>query len=181
MNKIGLVRLVILCLSLVETILVIEHALGQMRPPVLTHPFLPPLLPNDDDFQLIFSTMSSNSLILATAGWFTVGLMTWWGRRLPNAWKEAGIDSDVFNLMVKMRGASSRLAVLQHLDPPSHRTELSEVLGLDWKEVDRNLSILQKHGLVSIIVTSGSIKMYGLTNLGRAILRLVSELNQPEK
>jgi hypothetical protein len=55
-----------------------------------------------------------------------------------------------------MRGGTSRLALMQSLETPRHRQELSEVTGIDWKEVDRELGALEKYGLVKVYAQSGS-------------------------
>ena len=57
-----------------------------------------------------------------------------------------GFGSDVFDLMIGMRGAGSRVSLLQNMESPKHRLELSELTGIDWKEVDRQLSVLRSTG-----------------------------------
>ena len=78
--------------------------------------------------------------------------------------------------MVKMRGSTSRLALLRGLETPRHRNELSEITGIDWKEVDRQLGVFEKYGLAKVYVSSGTIKMYQLTEHGRLLLQLMDEL-----
>ena len=180
MRRTDYLRLTVISFSILETILGIDYAIVRVAPAQVAHGFKPPPIPNNY-LQHVFGIMWSGSIPLAVTGWFTVGLITWWRKGLPPRWREAGIDNDLFNLMVKMRGAFPRLAILQHLDHPRHRSELSELTGIDWKDVDRYLNSLQKYGLVSITAESGSIKMYALTGQGKLILKLVSELDNNPK
>lgn len=83
--------------------------------------------------------------------------------------------------MIKMRGGSSRLTLLQHLDSPKHRFELSEVTGIDWKEVDRQIGVLEKHMLIKMYAQSGAVKLYEMTEQGRLLLKVIDELNSSER
>jgi predicted ArsR family transcriptional regulator len=97
--------------------------------------------------------------------------------QIKNVFLKRGLSSDVFNLMVGMRGGTSRLALLQSLETPRHRQELAEVTGIDWKEVDRELGILEKYGLVKMYAQSGSVKLYQTTEQGGLLVKLIEELN----
>ncbi len=79
--------------------------------------------------------------------------------------------------MMGMRGASFRLSLLQNMEDPRHRLELSEITGIDWKEVDRQLSVLEKYGLAKMHAQSGSVKLYQVTEHGKLLLKLVQELD----
>jgi len=81
-------------------------------------------------------------------------------------------------LMINMRGAKSRLTLLNHLDKPRQRAELSKLSGLDWKEVDREVDLLQRFGLITLYAESGSVKLYKLSEQGRLMLKLVTELRE---
>lgn len=91
-------------------------------------------------------------------------------------WKGAGFTKDVYDIMNRMRGSNSRLTLLRNMVEPRHRQELSELTGIDWKEVDRELSILATYGLVQTYVQSGSVKLYQVTEQGRVLLRLMDDL-----
>jgi len=89
---------------------------------------------------------------------------------------KAGFDKSVYDLMVKMRGSGSRLSILQSLvQSPHHRNELSEMTGIDWKEVDRQIGLLWQHGFVSVDAQAGPVKMYKLTEQGRSLVKLMDE------
>lgn len=92
-------------------------------------------------------------------------------------WKDAGLTKEVHDLMMRMKGGKSRLALLQEMSSPRHRSELSELTGFNWKEVDRELGLLQRYGLVTVQAQSGSIRMYGLTEQGRMLLKLMEGLS----
>ena len=131
-----------------------------------------------------FSNHSSiyyQSLIpISIASWigFAV-LFTFWKVSYDrSAWRKAGFDKNVYDLMVKMRGGNSRLELLRNLESPKQRNELSHLTGIDWKEVDRQVNLLQTYGLVSVYANSGSVKIYKLTEHGHLFLKLTSELNR---
>jgi len=88
-----------------------------------------------------------------------------------------GFDGDVYNLMIGMRGSSSRLALLESMETPRHRLELSEITGIDWKEVDRQVAVLEKFGLVKVHAQSGTMRLFQITEQGKVIIKLVEELN----
>lgn len=119
--------------------------------------------------------LSTYSLPLALGGWFVFGIVLWRGR-IPSIWRRTGFDKEVYDLMIKMRGSHSRIQILHQLDKPRHRNELSELTGLDWKEVDRQLGLLERHGLVRLLVQSGAVRIYALTDHGKLLLSLINEL-----
>ena len=67
------------------------------------------------------------------------------------------------------------------MESPKHRHELSELTGIDWKEVDRQLSVMEKYGLVKVQVQSGTVKLYQVTEQGRLLLKLVEELSGSDR
>ncbi|MEM0117816.1 MAG: hypothetical protein QXV32_05160 [Conexivisphaerales archaeon] len=110
---------------------------------------------------------------LSISTWAAFGLTVWLGRSARNSFVRSGFDDDIYELMVKMKGSGSRVLLLRNLEEPKHRFDLANSLGLDWKEVDRQLNILQKYGLVSVAATSGSVRMYKITEQGRALIKLI--------
>ena len=120
---------------------------------------------------------------LSIAGWIAVGLVVFQGRtskgsRVKSLFAKMGFGVDIYDLMVGMRGAGSRVSLLQSMEAPRHRLELSEITGIDWKEVDRQLSILEKYGLVKVHAQSGTVKLYQMTEQGKLLLNLIEELNK---
>jgi DNA-binding HxlR family transcriptional regulator len=71
--------------------------------------------------------------------------------------------------------------LLQNLEEPKHRFELTKVTGIDWKEVDRQLRVLENYGLVRVIAQSGTVKMYQITEQGRVLVKLIDDLTNKEK
>ncbi len=78
---------------------------------------------------------------------------------------------------ITMRGGGSRITLLENMETPKNRLELSELTGIDWREVDREVSILEKYGLVKIYAQTGTVKMYQVTEQGKLLMNLVGELN----
>ena len=97
--------------------------------------------------------------------------------RVKSIFATRGFGSDVYDLMIGMRGSGSRVSLLQNMESPRHRLELSERTGIDWKEVDRQLSVLERYGLVKVYAQSGTVKLYQVTEHGKLLLKLVGELD----
>ena len=116
---------------------------------------------------------------VAISSWVGFGVVFafWRGNYGRSVWREAGLDKSVYDLMVKMRGGNSRLELLRNLESPKQRNELSQLTGIDWKEVDRQVNLLHSYGLVSVYAETGSVKIYKLTEQGQLILKLIGELN----
>jgi hypothetical protein len=121
---------------------------------------------------------------LSVVGWAAVGLVVFQGRvsgyqrsRVRGIFSKRGFGTDVFDLMMGMRGSVSRVSLLQNMESPRHRLELSELTGIDWKEVDRQLSVLEKYGFVKVYAQSGNVKLYRSTEQGKLLLKLVGELS----
>lgn len=127
--------------------------------------------------QTVYLVLWKNSVTLSLTSWAVLGV-TFFRRGTSREWRRFGFDKEVFNLMVVMRGARSRLRLLTFLNQPMHRAELSELSGLDWKEVDRELGLLQRFGLVTLEAESGSVKIYKLNEQGKLIIKLIEELRK---
>jgi len=52
---------------------------------------------------------------------------------------------------------------------------------MDWKEVDRQLRVLENYGLVHVIAQSGTVKMYQITERGLVLMKLIDDLANKEK
>jgi predicted transcriptional regulator len=118
-----------------------------------------------------------NSFPLAATSW-AVLCITFFRGGISRKWRSLGFDKDVFSLMVVMKGAQSRVSLLANLNEPRHKTELTRLAGLDWKEVDREIKLLERLGLISLYAQSGSVKMYKLSEHGKLLLKLISELKE---
>ena len=126
------------------------------------------------------------SVPLAAGGWVVVGAVLLQGRiaggfrrsRVKSLFASRGFGPDVYDLMVTMRGGGSRITLLENMETPRNRLELSELTGIDWREVDREISILEKYGLVKIYAQTGTVKMYQVTEQGKLLMNLVGELSK---
>ncbi len=119
---------------------------------------------------------------LGAAGWATVVSIVLQGRagrctKIRRLFAQEGLGADVYDLMMGMRGGTSRLALLQHMETPRHKHELSELTGIDWKEVNRELGLLEEYGLVKMYAQSGTIRLYRVTEQGSLLVKLIVELN----
>ncbi len=83
-----------------------------------------------------------------------------------------GYDKSVYRIF-SARGGASRLAILQSLDSPKLRGEIARMTGSDWKEVDRNVKILELANLVKIHYSHGSVLVYTLTENGKRLLYIM--------
>jgi DNA-binding transcriptional ArsR family regulator len=92
-----------------------------------------------------------------------------------------GFDSDVFKLLVRTRGAQTRVRLLQALSRPKNRRELAHELGYDWNVIDRHIKILLEYGIISESSACGNVRLYQLTNQGQTLLRLIEDLHAAER
>lgn len=127
-----------------------------------------------------FGPLWNLSVPLSISGWGFTGVFLLWRRETVKTWKNAGLNKEIYDLMNRMRGGQSRLSLLRSMAEPRHRQELSELTGIDWKEVDREVSVLEKHGLIKMTAQSGSVRMYQITEQGRLLMKLIDDL-QPDR
>jgi len=121
------------------------------------------------------------SVHLSVGGLIAIGLVWFQGRggqrsRLRKMFAGQGFSSDIYDLMIGMRGATSRMTLLRTMETPRYRNELSEMTGIDWKEVDRQVGVMEKYGLVKIYAQAGNVKLYQTTEQGRLLLKFIDEL-----
>jgi predicted transcriptional regulator len=103
------------------------------------------------------------------------GLVVWRGR-VRQRWECVGLDEDLFVLFVKTKGAETRIELLESLtSSDKDRFQLSHQLNLAWRAVDRQITILVEHGLVHERVAYGQVKIYGITQLGKRLLKNLRE------
>ena len=95
-------------------------------------------------------------------------------------WSRNYFDYDVFRLVVRTRGASTRQRILRQLVQPMNRYQLARELGMDWKNVDRHVDLLLRHGLLETVEGSGE-RAYRLSERGRRLLELLEELSEIER
>ncbi len=95
-------------------------------------------------------------------------------------WSRNYFDYDVFRLVVRMRGASTRQRILRQLFQPMNRYQLARELGIDWKSVDRHVDLLLRYGLIEDVEGSGE-RAYRLSERGKRLLELLEEMAEIER
>jgi DNA-binding transcriptional ArsR family regulator len=98
-----------------------------------------------------------------------------WRGKMRSRWENVGFDSGTFELFMTMKGAGTRLSLLDALSIPKDRMQLAQELGLDWKAVDYQMIRLNRCGLVQEDRAFGKVKLYRLTTLGGILLKLLRE------
>ena len=136
------------------------------------------LTPLPSTTQPAFQFLLANSPALSTASWALVGGVWIWRGRMRSRWESLGFDSGIFDLFIKMKGAKTRLNLLDALSRPKDRLQLAQELGLDWKAVDYHIILLNRYGLVHEDHAFGNVKMYKLTKQGEILLELLKEFNK---
>ena len=126
----------------------------------------------------LFLGIRQGSTYVAPAGWVGLVSMWIWRGHTKSRWERLGYDKDAFQLMTKMKGAATRLRLLESLDSPMDRYQLANRLGLDWKSIDRQTEVLGRYGLIREQEAYGRVKMYSITENGRTMLKLVRELDE---
>jgi predicted transcriptional regulator len=89
-------------------------------------------------------------------------------KRLSEKWDNRALY-DAF----RGRGGPRRLSIMESLGTPKMRNEIAQLTGTDWKEVDRNIRILESIDLVRIQYNHGTVSVYELTGKGKEFLNLV--------
>jgi len=126
----------------------------------------------------VFRFLLGNSPALSASSWVLVGGVWIWRGRVRSRWESLGFDSGIFDLFIKMKGAKTRLNLLDALSMPKDRLQLAQELGLDWKAIDYHIVLLNRYGLVHEDRAFGKVKMYRLTTLGETLLQLLKEFNR---
>ncbi len=83
-----------------------------------------------------------------------------------------GFDRSVYRILLG-RGGDRRIAIMQALNTPKIRNEIANITNTDWKEVDRNVRILESLNLVKIQFSHGSLSVYDLTESGKELMSII--------
>lgn len=122
--------------------------------------------------------MNASSYVAAVA-WGGLAAALAYKGLVRSVWSKSMFDYSVFKLLVKMRGSTTRMRILQTLERPMNRQQLANELGLDWKAVDRHIELLLNYGLIKETGEgNGRVKHYILTDDGRHVLELLEKLSQ---
>lgn len=125
----------------------------------------------------VYQFILSNSLTLSVSSWLLVGGVWTWRGKMRTRWETLGFDSDIFDLFLKMKGAKTRMSLLDSLSRPKDRMQLAQELGLDWKAVNYHVILLCRYGLINESDAFGKVKIYRLTKQGEILLQLLREFN----
>lgn len=83
-----------------------------------------------------------------------------------------GFDREVFRTF-SGRGGARRLEIMRSLKTPRLRNEIAKLINSDWKEVDRNVKILESMDLVKVQFSHGPMAVYHLTEGGKELLDIM--------
>jgi predicted transcriptional regulator len=113
----------------------------------------------------------------ALISWVLFGATLIWRGHVRSVWGQSRFSYDTFRLLVKMRGAQTRLKLMRSLNPPKNKLQLATALAINWKAVDKHVQVLEKNGLIQTASTSGTATFYEVTEKGRNLLQVLEELN----
>lgn len=118
-------------------------------------------------------------LSLSTVGWLLTAYQVFAQRRKDVARllrKDISGRRDnweIYNTF-KGRGGVRRLTIMESLSIPRQRSEVASITNTDWKEVDRNIRILESANLVRARVSKAPYPSYELTDQGQELLKKIS-------
>ncbi|MDT7877777.1 MAG: winged helix-turn-helix domain-containing protein [Candidatus Caldarchaeales archaeon] len=114
---------------------------------------------------------------ISLASWAAVAATLAYKGVVRHLWSKSMFDYSIFRLMVRMRGASTRVRMLRSLERPMNRYQLARELGIDWKTVDRNIELLKSHGLILESQGGAGERFYTLSPYGQKLLDLLEQLS----
>jgi predicted transcriptional regulator len=114
--------------------------------------------------------------LTALISWTVFGAALIWRGHVRSVWGQSRFSYDTFRLLVKMRGAQTRLKLMHSLNAPKNKLQLATALGIDWKAVDKHVHVLEKNGLVHATSTSGTATFYEVTGKGRDLIQVLEQL-----
>jgi predicted transcriptional regulator len=112
----------------------------------------------------------------AVLSWMVFGAALTWRGHVRSVWGQSHFSYDTFRLLVKMRGAQTRLKLMRSLNPPKNKLQLATALGIDWKAVDKHVQVLERNGLIKAASTNGTAVFYEITDKGRNLLQVIEQL-----
>jgi DNA-binding MarR family transcriptional regulator len=118
-------------------------------------------------------------LSLSVAGWLLTGYELFAEKRkqISHILKtriSGGRDRwNVYNIF-KGKGGARRLTIMESLNVPRQRNEVAKLTNTDWKEVDRNIRILEAANLVRLRTAKTAFPFYELTEQGEELLEIIS-------
>jgi predicted transcriptional regulator len=79
-------------------------------------------------------------------------------------------DRLVIYRIFRSKGGTRRIMIMEALDGPKKRSEVAKFTNIDWKEIDRNIKILESVGLVRASTNGKHTVFYELTEHGQNLL-----------
>ncbi|MCL5408331.1 MAG: hypothetical protein M1518_03085 [Candidatus Thermoplasmatota archaeon] len=83
----------------------------------------------------------------------------------------------IYNVF-KGKGGARRLTILESLNVPRQRNEVAKITATDWKEVDRNIRILESANLIRTGQSGTPYPRYELTEEGHELLEKIASVVQ---
>ena len=114
--------------------------------------------------------------LTALISWTVFGAALIWRGHVRSVWGQSRFSYDTFRLLVKMRGAQTRLKLMHSLNAPKNKLQIATALGIDWKAVDKHVHVLEKNGLIHATSTSGTATFYEVTGKGRDLIQVLEQL-----
>lgn len=115
--------------------------------------------------------------LTALISWTVFGAALIWRGHVRSVWGQSRFSYDTFRLLVKMRGAQTRLKLMHSLNSPKNKLQLATSLGIDWKAVDKHVHVLEKNGLIHATSTSGTATFYEVTEKGKDLIQVLEQLD----
>ncbi len=103
-----------------------------------------------------------------------------WRGVTKNTWTGKGLCCATFELLVSMKGGTTRTAILKSLRQPKNKLQMAHELGIDWKAVDSHMKRLLAFGLVVEWALVGTCRVYVISEKGRHALELLEPEYSPQ-
>lgn len=113
---------------------------------------------------------------IAVLSWTVFGAALIWRGHVRSVWGQSRFNYDTFRLLVKMRGAQTRVKLMRSLDSPKNKLQLATALGIDWKAVDKHVHVLEKNGLIHTSSTNGTATFYEISEKGKNLMQVLEQL-----
>ena len=137
-------------------------------------------LPVSSPYNAIAGLTTPNLLgdfgLTALISWTVFGAALIWRGHVRSVWGQSRFSYDTFRLLVKMRGAQTRVRLMRSLNSPKNKLQLATALGIDWKAVDKHIQVLEKNGLIHSTSTSGTATFYEVTEKGKSLIQVLQQL-----
>ena len=137
-------------------------------------------LPVSSPYSAIAGLATPNLLgdfgLTALISWTVFGAALIWRGHVRSVWGRSRFSYDTFRLLVKMRGAQTRVRLMRSLNSPKNKLQLATALGIDWKAVDKHIQVLEKNGLIHSTSTSGTATFYEVTEKGKSLIQVLQQL-----